>query len=78
MQTNRFTWDKVKDIANINKHKVDFHEASTVFKDPFVIYSFDDEHSVYEDRFIAIGMSKKANKKQTPLWYATAIGMTIM
>ena len=61
MQRSRFTWDKIKDMVNTGKHKIDFHEASTVFKDPNIIVSFDDEHSIYEDRFIAIGMSEKTN-----------------
>ena len=56
-----FDWDESKYAANINKHGISFNEAATVFLDPYVIESYDHEHSDFEDRFIAIGISKNLN-----------------
>ena len=61
MSNEIFIWDEDKNIVNIRKHGVSFAEASTVFDDEFVIFYPDDEHSYYEERFIAIGESEKEN-----------------
>lgn len=52
----KVTWDDVKNRANQRKHGVGFEEASELFgpgRDYLEI--FDEEHSLTEDRFIAIG-----------------------
>lgn len=52
----KVAWDEAKNRENRQKHKVSFEEASELFrsgKDYLEI--FDEEHSVHEDRFIAIG-----------------------
>jgi uncharacterized DUF497 family protein len=55
----RFVWDDTKEKENIRKHRISFSEASTVFLNfPFEVF-FDPDHSETEDRFIAIGVSKK-------------------
>lgn len=36
---------------------VSFHEAATVFGDPFAVTYHDPDHSILEDRFITAGMS---------------------
>lgn len=51
----KFEWDENKDAINQEKHKISFEMASSVFNDPNHIELFDVEHSVYEDRYIAIG-----------------------
>ena len=56
----RFDWDPVKNIANINKHGISFDEASTVFGDSDALYKPDAEHSNNEDRFIVIGFSENS------------------
>jgi uncharacterized DUF497 family protein len=54
-----YEYDPEKAIKNKEKHKVDFEEAITVFKDPKLIIKADIEHSIEEERFIALGYSKK-------------------
>ena len=53
-----FQWDPRKDRTNQRKHRVTFHEAATVFEDPLSITFPDPDHSVDEDRFLTIGMSR--------------------
>ncbi len=56
---HRFEWDDEKARTNLNKHDVDFNEASTIFDDPMFITFLDEEHSVDEERYITIGLSNK-------------------
>jgi uncharacterized DUF497 family protein len=53
-----FEWDKRKESANIRKHGVSFHEASTVFLDPLSMTFYDPDHAEDEDRYITLGMTK--------------------
>ena len=53
----KFEWDDAKAWENEAKHGVSFEEASTVFEDPFMQYFADDEHSVTEERYWAVGES---------------------
>jgi uncharacterized protein len=53
-----FEWDSNKDKQNINKHKVSFEEAKSVFGDPLARISEDKERSTFEDRWHIIGYSK--------------------
>ena len=50
-----FEWDETKNETNIKKHKISFETAVHVFDDPDYIEMYDFEHSVDEERFIAIG-----------------------
>lgn len=50
-----FEWDRVKELANRNKHGIDFRTAAKVFLDPHVI-EFDDLDANGELRFNAIGL----------------------
>lgn len=55
--TQRFEWDDAKAAANLDKHRVSFEEAASVFFDPLA-YTFDDpDHSVGERRFLTFGLS---------------------
>lgn len=51
-------WDPVKAETNMKKHQVSFAEASTVFDDPLFITFLDVAHSVDEERYITIGLTK--------------------
>ena len=51
----KFEWDENKNVINKEKHKISFETAAYVFDDPYYIEMFDFEHSVDEDRYIAIG-----------------------
>lgn len=61
MEELRFEWDPAKNEINKKKHQVSFEEAQTVFYDDAAKVIDDPEHSEEEDRFIILGLSKKAN-----------------
>lgn len=50
-----FEWNPIKAKQNIRKHKINFERAAMIFRDPYMISLFDDEHSQEEDRWISIG-----------------------
>jgi uncharacterized DUF497 family protein len=52
----KVVWDETKSLANRKKHGVSFEEAREIFAFGVdYLEVFDDEHSEFEDRFIAIG-----------------------
>src|SRR5687767_13186197 len=52
----KVAWDQAKNLANQRTHGISFEEASELFRSAAdYLEIFDDEHSVTEDRFIAIG-----------------------
>ena len=53
-----FEWDEQKDALNQASHGVSFEEARTVFFDPRAIVIDDPDHSVAEDRFVILGLSR--------------------
>ena len=53
-----FDWDKNKAAANLKKHNVSFPEAVTAFYDENAIVIADPDHSIDEERFILLGMSR--------------------
>ena len=55
----QFEWDTSKAGSNLEKHRVAFDEAQTVFTDPMFITVIDEEHSIDEERYITIGMSNR-------------------
>jgi hypothetical protein len=52
----KFEWDEEKDRINQEKHGISFETAAYVFRDESYIEMYDFEHSIDEDRYIAIGM----------------------
>jgi len=54
----KIIWDEKKNQDNIRKHHISFEEAETVFYDPNGILINDPDHSINEDRFIILGLSK--------------------
>lgn len=52
----QFDWDPDKDQQNRRKHRFSFRHAATVFRDPFMLSVYDDEHSEDEDRWITLGL----------------------
>jgi len=56
-----FEWDENKFTTNQKKHKISFEEAKSVFYDENAKYRDDPDHSEGEERFIILGLSKKAN-----------------
>jgi uncharacterized DUF497 family protein len=55
----KFTWDRRKNRANLEKHGVSFDEATTVFADPLAASIPDPDHSEGEERFVTMGLSSK-------------------
>ena len=53
----RFEWEPNKALENIQKHRVAFKEAATVFGDYLSATVPDPDHSTEEDRFITVGSS---------------------
>ncbi len=51
-----FEWDDNKEIQNIKKHGISFKLAARVFDDDNRLEFYDDSHSDFEDRYIAIGL----------------------
>ena len=51
----KFEWDQEKNLINQQKHKISFETAAYVFEDENYIEMYDFEHSIDEDRYIAIG-----------------------
>ncbi len=56
-----FEWDEKKAKVNLEKHRVSFDEATTVFVDPLSITIPDPDHSAEEQRYIGIGSSDKGH-----------------
>lgn len=52
----RFDWNPAKDQQNQRKHNISFRQAATVFRDPFQLSIYDENHSDNEDRWITIGL----------------------
>ncbi|GMO57596.1 MAG: BrnT family toxin [Termitinemataceae bacterium] len=57
----KIIWDTDKEKINISKHKVSFEEAKSVFFDQNAKIIHDPDHSIEEERFIILGLSKKLN-----------------
>ena len=53
-----FEWDETKAERNQRKHGVEFHEASSVFRDRFALTVLD-SRVPEEDRFVTIGLSSQ-------------------
>lgn len=53
-----FSWDEAKNLANYRKHCVWFDEAKTIWLDANSTEYFDVIHSIHEERFIRLGVSK--------------------
>lgn len=61
MEMIRFEWDENKNTINKRKHRISFEEAQAVFYDAEALVIPDPEHSQDEERFIILGMSRRAN-----------------
>ncbi len=56
-----FEWDDAKAEGNFKKHGVRFSEAVTIWLDETSVEISDIEHSSQEERWIRLGISRKAN-----------------
>jgi uncharacterized DUF497 family protein len=53
-----FEWDPRKDQVNLERHRIGFSEATSVFADPLARIFADEDHSANEQREIIIGHSQ--------------------
>ena len=56
-----FEWDPIKAKKNLNKHKISFEEASSIFYDPLAVTGTDPDHSFNEERMITFGISSSGH-----------------
>lgn len=56
-----FDWDDTKAESNFKKHGIRFSEAVTIWLDDSSVEIPDLEHSAQEERWIRMGISRKAN-----------------
>lgn len=56
MDELKFEWDENKNLLNQKKHGISFEAAAFVFNDEHYVEMYDECHSIYEDRYLAIGM----------------------
>lgn len=61
MENIKFEWDENKNNINKAKHGIDFEEAKTEFYDDDAILFDDPEHSIEEERFLILGITKFEN-----------------
>ena len=61
MENIQFEWDENKNQINKIKHGIGFEEAATVFYDDDAIMFDDPEHSMEEERFLILGITKHEN-----------------
>jgi len=54
----KFEWNLNKSESNYKKHGVSFEEASTVFNDVLSVTFPDPRHSIGENRYVIIGISR--------------------
>jgi uncharacterized DUF497 family protein len=55
----RFEWDPQKAARNLTRHRVSFEDAATAFGDRFGRIESDPRHSVGEERFVLLGISRR-------------------
>lgn len=53
-----FEWNLDKAKLNLEKHGVSFQEAATVFNDPLSVTFPDPAHSIGENHYVIIGLSR--------------------
>lgn len=53
-----FEWNPEKAVINLRKHNISFQEAATVFDDPLSVTFPDPDHSIGENRYVIIVMSR--------------------
>ncbi len=54
----QFEWNQDKALTNLRKHAISFPEATTVFDDSLSVTFPDPDHSIGENRYVMIGMSR--------------------
>ncbi|MBD2453238.1 BrnT family toxin [Nostoc sp. FACHB-87] len=55
MGSRIFDWDENKNLSNIEKHGLNFNEASQAFDDPYTVTILDERKDYGESRFLNCG-----------------------
>ena len=53
-----FDWDPAKAASNLRKHGIGFELAATVFRDPLGKSIPDENHGVFEERWVTMGQAR--------------------
>ena len=53
-----YEWNPEKNLGNIRKHGISFEQAIIALEDTCRLYSYDEAHSLNEDRYIVFGNSE--------------------
>lgn len=62
MDESSFEWDEVKNLSNLRKHGVSFHEAQFAFLDPKRVVAEDLEHSREDEaRYYCFGLNREGD-----------------
>lgn len=73
-----FDWDPVKAAGNRHKHRVDFEDAMTIFRDPLALSIPDLDSEPGEERWVTVG--EAADKRLLLVvhtWSETAEGVMV-
>jgi uncharacterized DUF497 family protein len=54
MKYRKIVWSEAKAQGNLRKHGVSFDVAREVFDAAEMMYTYDQEHSNYEDRYVSV------------------------
>lgn len=73
-----FEWDPAKAASNVRKHGVSFGDAATVFDDDLLVFTPDDEHGGFEQRWVSLGRSSGGDLTVVIHTYREANGTTVV
>jgi uncharacterized protein len=55
----KFEWDEQKNLENIRRHGIDFHDVPSIFQ-YYVLIDLDDRHDYGEERWLGIRMLRNS------------------
>jgi uncharacterized DUF497 family protein len=55
----RYEWNEKKNVQNLKKYGVTFEEAQVIWSDKKALEFIDNDHSIFECRFIRIGLNPR-------------------
>jgi len=70
---NEFVWNRDKKALNPGIHNVSFEMGAEAVKDPYAIVYYDEENSVYEDRYNVTGLYRGSRLLTVSLTYRDLI-----
>jgi len=55
----KFEWDEQKNLANIRRHGIDFHDVPSIFQ-YYMVIDLDDQYDYGEERWLGMGMLRNS------------------